>query len=60
MMFPREKHRRFATIDESGRIEFGFAEGEKKKEHAETTIVSIGSNGCVVVRWISFNSATRE
>lgn len=51
MMFPREKHRRFATIDESGRIEFGFAEGEKKKkEHAETTIVSIGSNGCVVVR----------
>lgn len=31
MMFPREKHRRFATIDESGRIEFGFAEGEKKK-----------------------------
>lgn len=50
MMFPREKHRRFATIDESGRIEFGFAEGKKKKEHAETTIVSIGSNGCVVVR----------
>lgn len=42
MMFPREEHR-CATIDESGRIEFGlgFAEDKKKREHAETTIVSI-------------------
>lgn len=32
MMFPREEHR-CATIDESGRIEFGlgFAEDKKKK-----------------------------